>query len=260
MSNERNGGPLSPRHQELLTRLQDQTFVRVRDLAAAFSLDPMTIRRDLRYLSARGLVERLHGGCRLTQRGAFDRAFAEKERSHRAAKESIGERAADWVQPGQVVLIDTGTTPLAVARALAHRQIEGVTVITTSLPVLWELYDAPHLRVIALGGDLQRETGQLYGPMTESLLATLKVDLAFMGADGIDERGSATCSPESCRLAAAMWQIARQPIVVADASKLELGAPYIYASLEGSRLITDRLTPEQQQKFRQAGLQIDLAG
>jgi len=246
---------LPPRQRELLERLQGQAFVRVRDLAEILRVDPMTIRRDLNRLHALGLLERLHGGCRLSVRGAFDRAFAERERLHRRAKKSIGERAAALVEPGQLVLIDTGSTPLAVAQALSHRRLTDVTIVTSSLPVLWELYDAPHLRVIALGGDLQRETGQLYGPLTENILASLIVDIAFMGADGIDaERGFAATTPEAARLASAMWKTARRCIVVADGSKIGAYAPFVYAPLAGSRLITDRLTPEQREELQASGL------
>lgn len=246
---------ITPRQQEILTRLDGQGFVRISDLAEELSVNPMTIHRDLHALDQRGLVERLHGGARLTQRGVFDRAFAERQRNHQEAKAGIGERAASLVKPGQSILIDTGTTPLAVARSLAQRQISGVIVVTSSLPVLWELYDAPHLRVMALGGDLQRETGQLYGPITENALSNLDIDIAFLGADGIDpRRGFSTQSPEASRLAAAMQGIAREWIVVADGSKVGEHALFVYASLEGARLITDALTPEQRNQLSAAKL------
>jgi DeoR family transcriptional regulator of aga operon len=246
---------ITPRQQKLLSLLDGQNFVRIAELAERLRVNPMTIHRDLRALNTAGMVERLHGGARLTQRGAFDRAFVERQRMHQAAKISIGERAAALVQPGQSVLVDTGTTPLAVARALARRELSDVIVITSSLPVLWELYDAPHLRVMALGGDLQRETGQLYGPLTENALSGLIVDIAFLGADAIDPvRGFATLTPESGRMAAAMRQVAREWIVVADGSKVGEQAPFIYAPLSGSRLITDRLPPKHREQMRAAGL------
>jgi DeoR/GlpR family transcriptional regulator of sugar metabolism len=215
----------------------------------------MTVRRDLQWLEARGLVERFHGGARLTRRGVFDRAFADRARTHEAAKALIGEYAADLVHPGEIVLIDTGTTPLAVARALAQRQIEGVTVVTPSLPVLWELYDAPQLRVTALGGDLHRETGRLYGPLTENVLATLVVDLAFVGTEGIDPaRGFLSDTPEDARMVAAMGRIARRWYVVADRSKVGAPAPFVYAPLAGARLITDTLSARQRARLARTGL------
>jgi DeoR/GlpR family transcriptional regulator of sugar metabolism len=245
----------NPRQQALLARLDRRGSARTTELSAAFSVDPMTVRRDLQWLEARGLVERFHGGARLTRRGVFDRAFAQRARTHEAAKAVIGEYAAGLVRPGQIVLIDTGSTPLAVARALARRDIEGVTVVTPSLPVLWELYDAPQLRVTAIGGDLHRETGRLYGPLTENVLATLVVDLAFVGTEGIDSaRGFLSDTPEDARMVAAMGRIARQWYVVADSSKLGAPAPFVYAPLAGARLITNALTTEQRGQLAGIGL------
>lgn len=255
MPEERQPGSLTPRQQELLALLDGRSFVRISELAAALAVNPMTIRRDLKWLDALGLVQRLHGGCRLTQRGTFDRAFAQRAYMYAQAKESIGERAAALVEPGQVVLVDTGTTALAIARALAARAPSGITVVTPSLPVLWELYNAPHIRVTALGGDLQRETGRLYGPITESILTSFIADLAFVGADGIDvERGFVADTPEAARTVAAMWRAARQCIVVADSSKVGRRAPFVYAGLAGARLITDRLTPAQREQLQGTGL------
>jgi DeoR/GlpR family transcriptional regulator of sugar metabolism len=246
---------VTPRQQKILDLLDGQSFVRIVDLAGSLNVNPMTIHRDLRALQDLGLVEKLHGGARITQRGAFDRAYNERQRLQQHAKNSIGEHAAAMVQPGQSVLIDTGTTPLAVARALARQQPADVIVITSSLPVLWELYDATKLRVMALGGDLQRETAQLYGPLTENALSNLSVDIAFLGADAIDlERGFATLTPESSRMAAAMCRVAREWLVVADGSKIGNTAPFIYAPLAGGRLITDHLNTEQRKQLRVAKL------
>lgn len=260
MSGIRTSGPaegvtITPRQQQVLDLLDGQGYVRISDLAERFGVNPMTIHRDLRALDQLGLVERLHGGARLTQRGVLDRALADRQRTHQAAKASIGERAASLVQPGQSVFIDTGTTPLAVARALARRQILDVIVVTSSLPVLWELYDAPQLRVMALGGDLQRENGQLYGPLTENALSSLIVDIAFLGADAIDPvRGFATQTPEASRIAMVTCRIARQWIVVADGSKVGAHGLFLYAALSGARLITDHLTPEQRNQLKAAKL------
>lgn len=246
---------LPPRQEAVIDHLRGKAFARVKDLAEVFGVDPMTIRRDLDRLYRLGFVERLHGGCRLSSRGTFDRAFAERERLHRTAKNSIGERAASLVAPGQLILIDSGTTPLAVARAIARKQIPNITLVTASLPVLWELYDNAELRVIALGGDLQRETGQLYGPLTENMLHSLNVDIAFMGADGIEPaRGFAAVTQEVARLATVMYQIARRCIVVADGSKVGAFAPYVFAPLAGNMLITDRLRAKQRTLLKKADL------
>jgi DeoR/GlpR family transcriptional regulator of sugar metabolism len=250
-----SGLPLHQRQYAVISYLQKKGFARVKELAVEFDVDAMTIRRDLNQLQELGFLNRIHGGCRLSERGVFDCAFTERARQHAAAKANIGEYAASLVKPGQVVLIDSGTTPLAVARSLAKRQIPNVTVVTSVLAVLWELYDALHMRVIALGGDLQRETGQLYGPLTENMLSGMIIDIAFLGADGIDiERGFATTTPEAARLAGKMAESAREWYIVADSSKIGAFAPYVYAPFKKSTLLTDTIPSMHKDVLHKAGL------
>jgi DeoR family fructose operon transcriptional repressor len=246
---------LTSRQREILRLLEGKQYVRIKELADELEVTSMTIRRDVGRLEEVGMVGRLHGYCRLSERGAFDRAFSERMRLNRTAKVSIGERGVGMLSPGQVVFIDSGSTPLAVASALVKPGLEGLTVVTSALPVLWELYDAPHVRVMAMGGDLDRATGRLYGPLTENMLNQLAVDYAFVGADGINPRlGFCADTPETARTVGAMRWRARHLVVVADASKVERHAPYVYAPLSAALLITDHIPADRRDELRAAGL------
>lgn len=160
----------------------------VQDLVEEMGVSPMTIRRDLATLAESGRVIRTHGGAAPASQVMFEFQFLRRTREHRAAKARIGRLAAARVQPGSTVMLDSGTTTMAVAQAL--RGLEGITVITTSLPVAAELQYAPNIDIVLLGGRLRRDAPDLGGALTLQNLDFLHADVAFLGADGIDRNGT----------------------------------------------------------------------
>jgi DeoR/GlpR family transcriptional regulator of sugar metabolism len=114
-------------------------------------------------------------------------------------------------------------------------------VITTSLPIAAALQFEEQAKVLLLGGYLRAGSPDLIGALTEANLETLRADLAFIGADGIDRRGGVyNRSPEVARLLAKMAGAARKVYVVADGSKLGKTALSRFGRLqEFEGLITD---------------------
>lgn len=155
-------------------------------LAARLAVSEATIRRDLAQLAAAGLVQRIHGGAAPVPDTEVDRPFAEVADEAAAAKRSIGRRAAELVEDGDVVLLDIGTTTEALARELRERP---VTVITPSLAVLDALRDDPTVDLILLGGALRRRYHSLVGPLTEDSLRQIRARTVFLGTSGVSPTG-----------------------------------------------------------------------
>src|SRR6185437_7917002 len=147
-----------------------------------------TIRRDLQKLADEGQVERTHGGATPGSQVSFEFQFLRRSQEEAGAKQSIGAVAASLIRDGQSVLLDSGSTTLAIARELLTRQ--RLTVITTSLPIASILQRAPRVETLLLGGYVRRESPDLEGPLTEANLDYLRADIAFIGADGIDSEGN----------------------------------------------------------------------
>jgi len=128
--------PSAHRRHEILQRLERESFVTVAALAAELGCSAMTIRRDLARLEREGLLERSRGGAVATRRVRLEFALQERAAEKRAVKAAIGRAAADLVNEGERVILDTGTTTLAMARALRGRS--GVSVVTSSLAIVSE--------------------------------------------------------------------------------------------------------------------------
>jgi DeoR family glycerol-3-phosphate regulon repressor len=176
------------RHDEILKRIGATGTVSVEELATFFEVSRETIRRDLRALAGRGRLDVVHGGA--SRREVHEPALAQRFSENTEGKAAIGRLAASLVEDGMVVLLDSGTTTLAVARALAPKR--GLTICTNSLAVAQLLCRSPDARVHILGGEVDPvDEGSVGLDVIESL-ARFRVDIGFIGAGGLSPEGEVT--------------------------------------------------------------------
>ncbi len=207
------------RQKKIIAVITESGEGSITDFAQQFSVSEMTIRRDLDQLAEQGRVIRTHGGATLAGQVSFEFSFLKRQKQNQAEKEAIARKAAELVQDGQSIMLDSGTTTLAVARAL--RSKKGLTVITTSLPIASELQYQEEIRVLLLGGYVRSGAPDMEGALTESNLEQLRADIAFLGADGIDRKGYAyNASLAVGRMLTKMAASANEVYVIADQSKL----------------------------------------
>jgi DeoR/GlpR family transcriptional regulator of sugar metabolism len=193
--------------------------VSVDELAGRFGVSGMTVRRDLEVLESRGDAIRTHGGAAPAKRLTFEFSFRERQNTNSRQKSRIAERAVRHIQEGHVVMLDTGTTTLEIARRMV--EYRNVTVITTSLAIVSALQFAAGVRVVLLGGFLRGGSPDLHGPLTEQNVEAFRTDIAFMGADAVDRDGNTYADDlQVVNLDRKMAASAAQVIVVADSSKL----------------------------------------
>jgi DeoR family transcriptional regulator of aga operon len=171
------------RQREILEILNRENRVVVVDLARRFQASQVTIRKDLEILQAQGRIHRTHGGALPIRESAInDPTLGEKEKLHRTEKQQIAAAAAQMVSEGQVVILDSGTTTTAIARAL--RGSKNLTVITNAVNIATEL-SGSSIEVILTGGNLRKNSSSMVGPLAEETLHGLHADLLFLGVDPI---------------------------------------------------------------------------
>ena len=232
----------------------------VETLARELGVCDMTVRRDLQYLQEAGRLIRTHGGAAPTAQVVFEFQFLRRVRQNQAQKDQIGAEAARLIGERRTILLDSGTTTLALANHL--RSLRGLTVITTSLPIASMFQHTAEIQTLLLGGFVRRDTPDLGGPLTESNLDNLRADLAFVGADGIDLQGNIyNGSIEIGRMLEKMLRCATDAYVVADSSKIGQTALMQYGNLSALRgLITDsRISAEQLDALTRAGARVIVA-
>ncbi|MFI5764007.1 DeoR/GlpR family DNA-binding transcription regulator [Streptomyces sp. NPDC051563] len=151
-------------------------------LAELTGASEMTIRRDLEALAEQGVLERYRGGARSLLLRGEEPPFALRAQEGLEVKRRLAAEVAALITDGESVVLDSGTTCLEVARALAHRRL---TVMPLSLHAANALADAPRLTLLLPGGQPRRGELALTGPLTEASLAALRFDTAVLGCCGL---------------------------------------------------------------------------
>ena len=216
--------PATLRREALLREVVDRGFLRVADASAEFGVSGVTIRSDFTALETAGSITRVHGGA--MPRGAHtpsESSFESSLSREAAAKLAIGRHAAAMVVSGQSVLLDVGTTALAVAHALARRtDLSDVLVVTNGLSIALALEPGmPRLSVVVTGGTLRPLQHSLVNPFASAFLESLHGDIAFIGCNGVDpEVGVTNVNLPEAEVKRRMMQSAARRVLVADASKL----------------------------------------
>ncbi len=243
----RDALPAWQRREQIAAMLGERGFVRVAELAESFGVSGVTARTDLDALVEANLAERVHGGAvpvgRAQREHAFEVALAESV----LPKQQIGALAASLVQSGQSVLLDVGTTTLAVARALkARRDLVDLVIVTNGLSIALELEsEIPRFTVIVTGGALRPLQHSLVDPLADLVLAQVHADIAFIGCNGVDAvHGVSNINLPEAAVKTRMVASAARVVVVADASKLgrvHLGTVAPLGAIDA--LVTDSAAP-----------------
>jgi len=207
------------RRKQILELIEKRNSISVVELCQLLEVSDMTIRRDLRILSNRGLLERVHGGA-LSRRGrSYEPPYLTRATNHILQKEIIGRRAASLVNEGDSIALDVGTTTFELAKDLL--KTPNLTIITASLPIANVLSEALNIRLILTGGIVRPQELSLIGQTAEQTYQQYHVDKAFVGVGGLHhEAGLTEYNLEDALVKKAMIKNAEQVIVVADSSKL----------------------------------------
>ena len=239
------------RKKILLARLAAEGQLVAKSLALEFETSEDTIRRDLRELAAEGRLQRVHGGALPVSAALGDldvRAQVAVE-----DKVALGRFGAALVQPGQVVILDGGTTAIQVARHLAPEL--RATLVTHSPNVAVELAAHRGIEIIVLGGRLFRHSMVNVGASVIDAASRLRADLFFLGATGVHpQAGLSTGDAEEAAVKRALHERAAETGVLASTEKLMAASPFVIAPLaDVSLLCVPRATPERVTRALRAG-------
>jgi DeoR family transcriptional regulator, fructose operon transcriptional repressor len=250
------------RQHAIATLIGQRGRVSVAELSEQYGVTTETVRRDLAALDRIGLVRRIHGGAvpaaALT---AIERGTPELEHTRSAEKERIAKAALEFLPPiGGSALFDAGTTTARLA-ALTPSERE-LVVVTNSLPVAVRFSGSVGVRLSLLGGRVRGMTQAAVGPEVLRMLGDLRVDVAFIGTNGITVgHGLSTPDPDEAAVKRAMVASAHQVVVVADSSKIGREDLVRFAPIDDvDVLITDsELSPSVCSELTGLGIEVVIA-
>jgi len=231
------------RHRAILARLETSGSVTVEELSRVLGVSRETIRRDLKVLSVDGRLSIVHGGALHSE--SSEAPFTNRRTVNRAGKEAIARLAASLVGDGMTILLDSGTTTEAVARALVRcgcRPLPPHTPAPANARIVSRLAG---VRVYLIGGEFDRNEEASSGPEARRAIARLSADFAFASIGGVDEEGFLTdYTRTGATTRSALIKAAERGFLMADSSKFGRVLPSrIAGDAQCAGLLVDRELP-----------------
>ncbi|HEX3691651.1 MAG TPA: DeoR/GlpR family DNA-binding transcription regulator [Solirubrobacteraceae bacterium] len=214
---------VAERRDLLLRRLETDGKLVARDLASELGVSEDSVRRDLRDLASAGRCQRVYGGAVPVSRALVDysaRASVEPE-----SKQRVAARAAALINSGDRVILDGGTTTLAVVRAIPTTLT--ATVITHSPTIAAALVDHPGVEILLLGGRIYKHSAVACGAITVEAAAGISADLFLLGVTGVHpEAGLTTGDAEEAAMKRTLAGRAADTYALASTEKLGAVSAY----------------------------------
>lgn len=249
------------RQKKIIEYIEQNTSVQIHELSKAFRVSEATVRRDLDDLDRQGAIRRTHGGAiKLDRSTAYEHGYSEKINLMGEEKRRIAQMAAQMVHPGDTVLLDAGTTTYYIAQNLTG--LERLTVITNDLNIACQIPLHPTSIMAVTGGIRRPGRQELVGTMPENFIRDTHVDIAFIGADGIDLTGGVTISNfAEVGVKQLMMRSAMRSVAVADHTKFgRMALARVCDLKELDLLVTDSaVEPDILGRIKRLSVEIELA-
>lgn len=249
------------RHQAILDALHAAGQVGVNELSAVLDVSPITVRRDLDELAAKGLLKRAHGGAVISGYQAAEAPVLLRMAQERLHKEAIGRATAELVHSGECVFLGSGTTTACVARHLRERR--NLTVVTNALTIATELATAADVTVVVAGGMMRGSELSMVGHIAEQALREVRFDRVIIGIPAISLQHGLTNDylPEVITDRTIIG-MASELVVVADHTKFgKVASAYVAPLQSVTTLVTDwEADRDALADLRQLGIRVLVAG
>ncbi|WP_342513805.1 DeoR/GlpR family DNA-binding transcription regulator [Sporosarcina sp. FSL K6-1522] len=244
------------RQQKIIDLLTIKKVVKITELTEALHVSIETLRRDITLLTRKGKIEKIYGGVKLIESKFGESALGERMGSRLAEKEQIAQTCSSYINDGDCIYIDSGSTTYQIAKYIKH--MKKLTVITNSIPVINELLNS-HIELIIIGGKVR--------PHEQSVTAfdylfnfnELNIAKAFICASGITlEKGISDYSLEEAITRKKIIELSKEVYVAADHTKFEKDVTIGIAPIDNiDYIITDNgVKKEIVEKYKAAGVRL----
>lgn len=232
---------VSERRGKIMDLLHAKKRVTVNELAANVDVSQATLRSDLNQMESEGLLTRTHGGAVLNDYINNETSFFAREKRNKKEKSSIAEKALEFIEEKQCILLDASSTALELAHLLKEQHLR-LTVVTSGVQTALELKDSPFITVILVGGVVTEESTSIEGTLGLGVLDQVNIDIMFTSASGFSiEKGLTDFNIYEVQLKKEMVKRSKKVIALIDHTKIGENSSSVFASSEEiSALITDQ--------------------
>lgn len=205
------------RQKKIIDLLMIKKVAKITELTAELNISIDTLRRDINLLTKQGKVEKIYGGIKLVELKFGESAMEERMVSHLKEKESIAKKCSEYVNDGDCIYIDSGSTTYQIAKYIKDKR--NLTVVTNSIPVITELLDS-NVELIIIGGKIRKNEQSVVTFEYLFNFNELNILKAFVCTSGITfEKGISDYSLEEALTRKKMIELSKEVFVAADSTK-----------------------------------------
>jgi len=206
------------RRRKIIEIINEERSVKVIELSKNFGVTEETIRRDLEKLEKEGILMRTYGGAVLVDTNQRDEPFSVRSQENLENKRTIGTLVNSLVKDGEIIMMDSSTTSLEVAKQIANTY--HVTLVTNSMSLSMEMVQYDNVQVICAGGTLQRRSLSFVGPSARKTIDHYYADKVIFSCKGIDiTKGVMESNELEAEIKKAMIDNAKTAILIIDHTK-----------------------------------------
>lgn len=207
------------RREIILNYLQDNGSITVEEIAERLDVTPATIRRDLNYLEENNQITRTFGGAVVKSGLVEEVEMLKKQATYQQEKRRIAEAVMEFIEQGQTIILDAGTTNMEIAKVLVKTELN-LNIVTNDVLIAVYLMDKETITVHCTGGTVQSKVGACLGDSAMQFLKNINGDIAFVGASAVDAaRGISSPSIDKAALKRQFIEASKKKILVTDHSK-----------------------------------------
>ncbi|MGI6251302.1 MAG: DeoR/GlpR family DNA-binding transcription regulator [Anaerolineaceae bacterium] len=251
------------RQQKILEYLSSHQLATPIEIAKVFSVSGETIRKDIETLHRAGLVHRIHGGVTLIKDNKVEKSHVRRSIENVEQKKAIAAAALEYIEPGDSIMLENGTTLNELADALRKREslLRSILVVTMSFRIADVLRDCPGIKLLFLGGWLREGDYMSYGQFALDNLKQLNIDKAFISSAGLNESLMLTdFYDEEVFLRRQILENSREKVLLLDSSKMGQTKLVNVAHLSSVDMVISDVdcSEEMQHKIKEAGVKLHL--
>ena len=221
------------RHQQIITKLNINGQVFVKELASSFGVTEDCIRKDLTLLEKAGKLKRVHGGAVNVRVNLHHTNVSERVELYSEEKKIIASKAVNELEKGYVIFLDISTINLEIAKLIFEKNI-ALTIVTNMIDIMQLYRQNSAVRLIFLGGDFNQVKDGFVGALTNHLIRKYRFDISFIGVVGIDLEHNVITTYETNDGITKKTAInaSKKAYMVGESAKLNQDGNYAYASLD----------------------------
>lgn len=230
----------SKRIDEILEYINEHKTVSLDNLCEVFNVSKNTIRRDLDFLSEKSLIKKVYGGVTLVQNNTMI-SYEDRDIKNSSTKLSLAKIAASFIDDGDTIFLDSGTTVVNIIDFLADKK--DITIFTTNLTAIIKAIPYNNLKIVTLSGILNRETNSFAGVNCTEVLRNYNLKKCFMGCTGISlENGLTNSSYSEYEIKKIAIEKSNYRFLLTDSTKFDNVALMTFANIKDlNYVITDKM-------------------